>query len=81
MLNNVACLAEYRNDGTVVPKELGTGVPAVTVRQVASQRSGVREQRIWRVVGNRFIEALIHGKVPAKEAELVEVCVFFVVHP
>jgi hypothetical protein len=33
-------LSEYRNDGTVVPKELGKGVSAVTVQQVASQRCG-----------------------------------------
>jgi hypothetical protein len=35
----VTCSAEYLNDGTVVPKGLGKGVSAVTVQQVASQRS------------------------------------------
>jgi hypothetical protein len=30
------------NDGTDVPKELGEGVSAVTVQQVASQRSSAQ---------------------------------------
>jgi hypothetical protein len=34
--------AQYRSDGTVVPKELRKGVSAVTVQQFASQRSGVQ---------------------------------------
>jgi hypothetical protein len=38
--NTVTCSTEYRNDGKVVPKELGKCVSAVTVQQVASQRCG-----------------------------------------
>jgi hypothetical protein len=37
---NVACSAEYRSAGTIVPKELGKGISAVTAQQVASQLSG-----------------------------------------
>jgi hypothetical protein len=36
----MTCSAEYGNDGTVVPNELGKGICAVTVQQVASQRPG-----------------------------------------
>jgi hypothetical protein len=36
----VICSAEYRNDGTVVLRELGKGVSAITVQQAASQRCG-----------------------------------------
>jgi hypothetical protein len=36
----VTCSAQYRNHGTVIPKELGKGVSVVTVEQVATQRFG-----------------------------------------
>jgi hypothetical protein len=48
MEKNIATFSvEYRNDGTVVSKELGKGCSAVTVQQVTSQRSGVHAATIF----------------------------------
>jgi uncharacterized protein YeeX (DUF496 family) len=52
----VTCSAEYKNDGTVVPKELGKGVSAVTDQQVASRRSdGIQP---WSCVSDFNIEVI-----------------------
>jgi hypothetical protein len=61
----VTRLAEYRNDGTVVPKELGKGISAVTVPVLT-------QQPIWKFLGNRFVEAHVHGKARAEETELAD---------
>jgi hypothetical protein len=67
-------MAEYRNDETVVPKELGKGVSA--------GGGGISpQQRIWKFLGKRFVEAHIYSNGQATETELVEVGVFSAVLP
>jgi hypothetical protein len=39
------------------------------------------EQPTWKFLGNRFVEAHIHGNAEAKETELLEIDVSFSVLP
>jgi hypothetical protein len=72
ILNIVTCLAEYRNDETVVPNELRKGISAATVSRLCNQV--LTQQPIWKCLGNRFVETHAYDNAEAKETEFVEMC-------
>jgi hypothetical protein len=64
-----------------VSKELGNEVSAVMVQKSPLRDPISTQQRIWKFLGNRLVEAHIRGNVLATETELFEIGISFAVLP
>jgi hypothetical protein len=67
----VTCLTKYQMDGIIAPQDLEEGVLGWRFPQ----------QQIWKFLGNRAVEAYIHGNTKTNEKQLLKVGISFAVLP